>query len=120
SATWTSPSRSNQRERMPASIRPRLGESEPIPPKWARLFLLSSYVQTERELLTDAADRLKKALVKGTGTSFDADEVQIFGRLLHAFSSVALGTAAGREACAVCGQAEHRVEAIGSFPPHAY
>ncbi|MFP3914320.1 MAG: hypothetical protein ACLFWM_05555 [Actinomycetota bacterium] len=77
-------------------------------------------MNNDREILTAASERLKRALDRGTGTSLDAEEVNVLGRLLHAISSAALGTAQGREACAVCGQAEHRNQAVGSYPPHAY
>ncbi|HLT96276.1 MAG TPA: hypothetical protein VK070_05750 [Acidimicrobiia bacterium] len=74
----------------------------------------------DREVLVAASERLKRALERGTGTSLDADEVQVLGRLLHVFASAALGTATGREACAVCGRPEHKFEAIGSYPRHRY
>ncbi|HEX2153189.1 MAG TPA: hypothetical protein VHL52_04365 [Acidimicrobiia bacterium] len=75
----------------------------------------------DRDVLAAASERLRKALERGTGTSFDADEVRVFGLLLHAISSAALGTAtAGREVCAVCGRPEHRPEAVGSYPRHSY
>lgn len=77
-------------------------------------------VSNDREILATASERLRKALERGTGTTFDAEEVNVLGRLLHAITSAALGTAQGREACAVCGQAEHRMEAVGSYPPHSY
>lgn len=57
---------------------------------------------------------------RGTGTSLDAEEVRVLGRLLYAISSAVMGTSAAREACAVCGQAEHRPQAVGSYPRHAY
>lgn len=75
---------------------------------------------TDREILETASDRLRKAVERGTGTSFDADEVRVLGRLLHAISTAALGTATGREACAVCGQAEHPPGTVGSYSRHAY
>lgn len=75
---------------------------------------------TDREILQNASDRLLRAVEKGTGTSFDGEEVRVLGRLLHAISAAALGTAAGREACAVCGRAEHKTEAIGTYPKHDY
>lgn len=74
----------------------------------------------DREVLAAASERLRKALERGTGTSFDAEEVRVLGLLLHAFSSAALGTATGREACAVCGRPEHRPEVVGSYPRHTY
>lgn len=77
-------------------------------------------VSNDREVLAAASDRLRKALERGTGTTFDAEEVNVLGRLLHAISSAALGNAQAREACAICGQAEHKLEAIGSYPPHNY
>jgi hypothetical protein len=77
-------------------------------------------VPNDREVLVAASERLKRALERGTGTSLDADEVQVLGRLLHVFASAALGTATGREACAVCGRPEHKFEAIGSYPRHRY
>lgn len=77
-------------------------------------------VPTDREILETASDRLLKAVERGTGTSFDADEVRVLGRLLHAISSGVLGTAAGREACAVCGRPEHPPSVIGNYPRHAY
>lgn len=78
-------------------------------------------MSNDRETLANASDRLRRALERGTGTTFDADEVQVLGRLLHAITSSVLGTAqGGREACAVCGQAEHRPQAVGSYPPHPY
>lgn len=80
----------------------------------------SERVSNDREILATASERLKKALDRGTGTSLDAEEVNVLGRLLHAISSATLGTAQGREACAVCGQAEHRMQEIGSYPPHSY
>lgn len=77
-------------------------------------------VDNEREILETATDRLRKAVERGTGTSLDADEVRVLGRLLHAISSAALGTGVGREACAVCGRAEHKPAAMGTYPKHAY
>lgn len=77
-------------------------------------------MSNDRETLAAASERLRRAVERGTGTTFDADEVNVLGRLLHAMTSAALGTAQGREACAVCGQPEHRPQAIGSYPPHAY
>jgi hypothetical protein len=77
-------------------------------------------VANDREILQTASDRLLRAVERGTGTSFDAEEVGVLGRLLHAISSVALGTAAGREACAVCGRAEHKPQVVGTYPKHAY
>jgi hypothetical protein len=77
-------------------------------------------VASDREILESASDRLRKAVERGTGTSFDADEVRVLGRLLHAISSAALGTATGREACAVCGRAEHKPEPMGTYPKHVY
>lgn len=74
----------------------------------------------DREILEIASERLRRAMERETGTSLDADEVRVLGRLLYAISSAVLGTAAGREACAVCGQAEHRPQAIGSYPRHSY
>lgn len=75
---------------------------------------------SDREILESASDRLLKAVERGTGTSFDADEVRVLGRLLQAISSGVLGTAAGREACAVCGRPEHPPQAVGNYPRHAY
>lgn len=75
---------------------------------------------TDREILQNASDRLLRAVEKNTGTSFDADEVRVLGRLLHAISAAAMGTVAGREACAVCGRAEHKMEAIDGYPKHPY
>lgn len=63
---------------------------------------------------------MRKAMERGTGTSLDADEVRVLGRLLYAISSAALGTAVGREACAVCGRPEHQPQAVGTYPKHAY
>ena len=77
-------------------------------------------VATDRDILEAASDRLLKAVERGTGTSFDADEVRVLGRLLQAISSAVLGTAAGREACAVCGRPEHPPQVVGSYPRHAY
>lgn len=77
-------------------------------------------VANDREILETASDRLWRAVERGTGTSFDAEEVRVLGRLLHAISSAALGTATGREACAVCGRPEHKPQAVGSYPRHAY
>lgn len=77
-------------------------------------------MSNDREVLAAASDRLRRAVERGTGTTFDADEVNVLGRLLHAITSAALGNAQGREACAVCGQAEHKPQAVGSYPPHAY
>lgn len=74
----------------------------------------------DREILEIASDRLRKAVDRGTGTSLDADEVRVLGRLLHAISSATLGTANGREACGVCGQADHPPQAVGSYPRHTY
>jgi hypothetical protein len=77
-------------------------------------------VATDRELLEAASDRLRKAVERGTGTSLDADEVRVLGRLLYAITSGALGSANGREACGVCGRAEHKPQAVDSYPRHAY
>lgn len=77
-------------------------------------------MSNDREILVAASERLKKALERGTGTTFDAEEVSVLGRLLHAMTSAALGSAQGREACGICGQAEHKMEAVGSYPPHNY
>lgn len=77
-------------------------------------------VTSDREILESASDRLLRAVERGTGTSFDAAEVRVLGRLLHAISAAALGTAAGREACAVCGRPEHRPGVVGNYPHHAY
>lgn len=75
---------------------------------------------SDREILETASDRLLKAVERGTGTSFDADEVRVLGRLLQAISAAALGTAAGRDACAVCGRPEHQPQVVGNYPRHAY
>lgn len=75
---------------------------------------------SDREILETASERLRRAVERGTGTSLDADEVRVLGRLLRAISSGALGTATGREACAVCGRAEHKPQTVGSYPRHAY
>jgi hypothetical protein len=40
--------------------------------------------------------------------------------MLHVIGSVALGNATGREACAVCGRADHPEQAIGGYGRHAY
>lgn len=77
-------------------------------------------MSNDREVLTAASERLRRALERGTGTTFDAEEVNVLGRLLFAITSAALGTAQGREACALCGQPEHRPQAVGSYPPHPY
>lgn len=75
---------------------------------------------TDREILESASDRLLKAVERGTGTSFDADDVRVLGRLLQAISAAVLGTAAGREACAMCGRPEHPPQVVGSYPRHPY
>lgn len=75
---------------------------------------------TDREILEGAMSKLGRAVERGTGTSMDADEVRIVGRMLHALGSVALGNATGREACAVCGRADHPEQAIGGYGRHAY
>jgi hypothetical protein len=77
-------------------------------------------VVDDRQVLETASDRLRKAIERGTGTSLDADEVRVLGRLLHAISAATLGTAAGREACGVCGRAEHPPQSVGGYPKHAY
>jgi hypothetical protein len=77
-------------------------------------------VANDREILETASDRLLRAVERGTGTSFDADEVRVLGRLLQAISSGILGTAAGREACAVCGRPPHPPQVVGNYPRHAY
>lgn len=74
----------------------------------------------DRQLLETASDRLRKAIERGTGTSLDADEVRVLGRLLHAISAATLGTAGAREACAVCGRPEHPLETVGGYAKHAY
>ncbi|CAN5896359.1 hypothetical protein BH23ACT5_BH23ACT5_07670 [soil metagenome] len=74
----------------------------------------------DRIVLETAADRLRKAIERGTGTSLDADEVRVLGRLLHAISAATLGTAPGREACGVCGRPEHPPETVGGYSKHAY
>jgi hypothetical protein len=75
---------------------------------------------TDREILAGAMDKLGRAVERGTGTSFDSDEVQIVGRMLHAIGSMALGNVAGREVCAVCGRPSHPEQAIGGYGRHAY
>ena len=75
---------------------------------------------TDRETLDGAVTKLQRAIERGTGTSLDAEEVRIFGVLLHATAATALGSATGREACAVCGRPEHRTAAVGGFAKHAY
>ncbi len=75
---------------------------------------------TERQVLDSVVSRLERALERGTGTTFDAEEVRVVGRLIYAMGSVALGTAIGREACGVCGRPEHKPQAVGQFPAHEY
>ncbi len=75
---------------------------------------------TDREILAGAMDKLGRAVERGTGTSFDGDEVQIIGRMLHAIGSMALGSVAGREVCLVCGRPSHPEQAIGGYGRHAY
>ncbi len=77
-------------------------------------------VSNDREVLENAVSRLQRAIERGTGTSLDADEVRVFGILLHATASAALGSATGREACAVCGRPEHRPAAVGGYAKHVY
>jgi hypothetical protein len=74
----------------------------------------------EREVLESVVARLERALERGTGTTLDAEEVRVVGRLIYAMGSMALGTTTGREACAVCGRPEHKPQAIGQFPSHDY
>lgn len=75
---------------------------------------------SERETLASVVARLERALERGTGTTLDADEVRIVGRLIYAMGSAALGTATGRKACAVCGRPEHKTQAVDEFPRHEY
>lgn len=78
-------------------------------------------MENEREILEKVTIRLRRALENGTGTSFDPDEVQFVGQLLHAFASaIANAGGGGREACVVCGSAEHPEQAVGPYPKHDY
>lgn len=65
-------------------------------------------------------DRLKTAMSRATGTSFDADEVQTVGKVIYALGSAVLGGPVARQACAVCGRPEHDTAMIEPFGRHAY
>ncbi len=75
---------------------------------------------TDREVLDQVMQRLRTAIERRTGTSLDADEVQVVGALVYALSAAALGGAVARTACAVCGGAEHPDEYIEPWGRHRY
>lgn len=78
-------------------------------------------MDTEKDLLERVTLRLRRAIENETGTSFDADEVQFVGNLLHAFGSViSQAGGGGREACVICGRANHPAMAIDEYPKHDY
>jgi hypothetical protein len=75
---------------------------------------------SERETLASVVARLERALERGTGTTLDPDEVRTVGRLIYAMGSGALGTATGREVCAICGRPEHKTQTVGEYARHEY
>jgi hypothetical protein len=64
--------------------------------------------------------KLKKALERGTGTSFSEEEVRVVGRVLYALGSAVLPSPAGREICQICGQPDHPPGGVGAHPYHIY
>jgi hypothetical protein len=75
---------------------------------------------TDREVLDQVMQRLRTAIERNTGTSFDADEVQVVGTLLYSLSAAMMGGPVARRACAVCGGAEHPDEYIEPWGRHEY
>ncbi len=78
-------------------------------------------MDSDREILERVTLRLRRAIENETGTSFDAEEVQLVGQLLHAFGTVISDAGGGgREACVICGRADHPEMAIDQYPRHEY
>jgi hypothetical protein len=78
-------------------------------------------VDSDKDILERVTLRLRRAIENGTGTSLDADEVQFVGQLLHAFGTViSEAGGGGREACVICGRAEHADMVIDEYPRHEY
>jgi len=75
---------------------------------------------TDREVLDQVMQRLRTAIERHTGTSLDADEVQVVGTLLYAMSSAVTGGTVARRACGICGGPEHADEWIEPWGRHVY
>ncbi len=78
-------------------------------------------MDSDKDILERVTLRLRRAIENETGTSFDADEVQFVGQLLHAFGTViSEAGGGGREACVICGRADHPDMTIDEYPRHEY
>ena len=78
-------------------------------------------MDNEKDILERVTVRLRRAIENQTGTSLDADEVQFVGQLLHAVGAVISDAGGGgREACVICGRANHPAMAIDEYPKHDY